>query len=50
LSSTPQHLAQINTSRLNAPIDDPLMAGFVARLVFLKDLIFFRFRTDFQVQ
>lgn len=28
----PCHLAQINIARARAPIDDPLMAGFVARL------------------
>ena len=26
------HLAQINVARLKAPIDSPLLAGFVARL------------------
>jgi hypothetical protein len=26
------HLAQVNIGRVRAPIDDPLMAGFVARL------------------
>jgi hypothetical protein len=26
------HLAQINVARMRAPIDDPVMAGFVARL------------------
>ena len=26
------HLAQINIARMRAPLDDPLMAGFVARL------------------
>ena len=26
------HLAQVNIARLRAPIDDPLLAGFVARL------------------
>lgn len=26
------HLAQVNVARLRAPIDDPLLAGFVARL------------------
>ena len=28
----PFHIAQINIGRARAPIDDPLMAGFVARL------------------
>jgi Domain of unknown function (DUF3291) len=28
----PHHLAQINIARLIAPIDDPLIAGFVAQL------------------
>jgi len=26
------HLAQVNVARLRAPLDDPLLAGFVARL------------------
>src|SRR5690348_4700784 len=26
------HIAQINIARMKAPLDDPLMAGFVARL------------------
>ena len=26
------HIAQVNIARMNAPLDDPLMAGFVARL------------------
>src|SRR4030095_10162447 len=26
------HIAQVNIARLRAPIDDPLLAGFVARL------------------
>jgi len=26
------HLAQINIGRMNAPLDDPVMAGFVSRL------------------
>ena len=29
---TTHHLAQINIVRMRAPLDDPLMAGFVARL------------------
>jgi len=29
---TTYHLAQINIARMRAPLDDPLMAGFVARL------------------
>jgi heme-degrading monooxygenase HmoA len=28
----PRHIAQVNIGRARAPIDDPLMAGFVARL------------------
>jgi heme-degrading monooxygenase HmoA len=28
----PRHIAQVNVGRALAPIDDPLMAGFVARL------------------
>jgi hypothetical protein len=30
--STPYHLAQVNIGRILAPLDDPLLAGFVARL------------------
>jgi len=30
--STPRHLAQVNIARILAPLDDPQMAGFVARL------------------
>lgn len=26
------HIAQVNIARMNAPLDDPVMAGFVARL------------------
>jgi hypothetical protein len=26
------HIAQVNIARMNAPLDDPIMAGFVARL------------------
>jgi len=26
------HLAQVNIARMRAPLEDPLMAGFVARL------------------
>ncbi len=29
---TDLHIAQVNIGRVNAPLDDPLMAGFVARL------------------
>jgi hypothetical protein len=32
MSSTKYHVAQLNIGRILAPIDDPLMAGFVARL------------------
>lgn len=32
MSSSKYHLAQINIARMLAPLDDPLMAGFVARL------------------
>ena len=28
----PVHLAQVNIARMKAPLEDPLMAGFVARL------------------
>lgn len=28
----PAHLAQVNIARMKAPLEDPLMAGFVARL------------------
>jgi heme-degrading monooxygenase HmoA len=34
----PCHLAQINIGRLRAPIDDPQIAGFVARLAPLNAL------------
>ena len=26
------HIAQVNIARMRAPLDDPLLAGFVARL------------------
>ena len=26
------HIAQVNIARMNAPLDDPIMEGFVARL------------------
>ncbi len=29
---TTLHVAQVNIARIKAPLDDPLMAGFVARL------------------
>lgn len=32
MSSTKYHLAQVNIARMLAPLDDPLMAEFVARL------------------
>ncbi|MBI1881103.1 MAG: DUF3291 domain-containing protein [Chloroflexi bacterium] len=32
MSSTKYHLAQVNIGRILAPLDDPLMAEFVARL------------------
>jgi hypothetical protein len=32
MRATPYHLAQINIARMVAPLDDPLMAGFVAQL------------------
>ncbi|MBE7552094.1 MAG: DUF3291 domain-containing protein [Anaerolineales bacterium] len=32
MASTQYHLAQVNIGRIVAPLDDPLLAGFVARL------------------
>ncbi len=32
MNTTNYHLAQVNIGRLRAPIDDPLIAGFVTRL------------------
>lgn len=32
------HLAQVNIARMRAPLDDPLMAGFVARLAEINAL------------
>lgn len=32
MSNPSFHLAQVNLARLRAPLDDPLLAGFVARL------------------
>ena len=32
MSNPSHHLAQINIARMHAPLDDPLMAGFVAQL------------------
>jgi hypothetical protein len=35
---TPLHIAQVNIGRIRAPLDDPLMAGFVERLEDLNAL------------
>ena len=32
------HLAQVNIARMRAPLDDPLMAGFVSRLAEINAL------------
>jgi len=46
------HLAQINVARMRAPLTDPLMAGFVARLAEINALadgspgFIWRFQTD----
>jgi len=32
------HLAQVNIARMHAPLDDPIMAGFVARLAEINAL------------
>jgi len=37
-TSTHHHLAQINIARMAAPLDDPVMAGFVARLADINAL------------
>jgi hypothetical protein len=33
MTQLPHHIAQVNIARMHAPLDDPIMAGFVARLV-----------------
>ncbi len=33
------HLAQVNIARLKAPLEDPLLAGFVARLDEINALV-----------
>jgi len=38
LRSPAYHLAQVNIARMNAPLDDPAMAGFVARLAEINAL------------
>ena len=35
--TTAFHLAQANIARMRAPLDDPLMEGFVARLESLTE-------------
>jgi hypothetical protein len=32
MTLAPRHIAQVNIARMRAPLDDPIMAGFVARL------------------
>src|SRR5437764_12558909 len=32
------HIAQVNIARMHAPLDDPVMAGFVARLAEINAL------------
>ena len=38
MPSPKYHLAQVNIARMRAPLDDPLMAGFVARLAEINAL------------
>jgi hypothetical protein len=38
VSQVPHHIAQVNIARMNAPLDDPVMAGFVARLAEINAL------------
>src|SRR3712207_5874559 len=33
-----RHIAQVNIARMHAPLDDPIMAGFVARLAEINAL------------
>lgn len=38
LPNPPDHLAQLNIARMVAPLDDPVMAGFVAQLAAINAL------------
>lgn len=38
MTSQPYHLAQVNIARMHAPLDDPIMAEFVARLAEINAL------------
>lgn len=38
MTQVPRHIAQVNIARMHAPLDDPLMAGFVARLAEINAL------------
>lgn len=38
MSQVPHHLAQVNIARMHTPLDDPNMAGFVARLAEINAL------------
>lgn len=38
MTLVPRHIAQVNIARMQAPLDDPIMAGFVARLAEINAL------------
>ena len=38
MSSSSYHIAQVNIARMRGPLDDPIMAGFVARLAEINEL------------
>jgi Domain of unknown function (DUF3291) len=38
MSSRSYHIAQVNIARMRGPLDDPVMAGFVARLAEINEL------------
>jgi hypothetical protein len=38
MTLAPRHIAQVNVARMHAPLDDPVMAGFVARLAEINAL------------
>ena len=38
MALAPRHIAQVNIARMHAPLDDPVMAGFVARLAEINAL------------
>ena len=38
MTQVPHHIAQVNIARMLAPLDDPVMAGFVARLAEINAL------------